>query len=130
MNLAEETDMAKKTKVPFSFKHKIQKWKSGIKLFIAGLKMMPKDKLIGGIISGFFFLFGIGHFIYYMYLLIRAYHWVGYVLAILLSIPFLLRFSYEIYKGISDYRHHVKMKKIQQKIKEQGIDSSKNILND
>lgn len=67
-NLLDE-DKPKKMKKPFFLKS----WYNKIKF---GIKIIPTDKLIGGIISGFFFLFGIGHFIYYMWLLIGNYIWI------------------------------------------------------
>lgn len=69
MNNLLNEDKPKKMEQPFFLKS----WYNKIKF---GIKVIPTDKLIGGIISGFFFLFGLGHFIYYMWLLIGYWLWI------------------------------------------------------
>ena len=131
MNNILDGEKEKVSTIPFNIKRFFQKIKSGIKLGWAGLKMMPRDKIYGGIFAGIFFFWGLGDFIHLVYQWILVYHWIGYILIGIIPLLFIARFIYWIYKGIANYFYYKKMARVYKKLKdakEEQNFSRRNIL--
>jgi len=117
-----EADKPKKMKSPSAFKRFINK----IRL---GAKVIPRQQLVGGIISALFFLFGLGHFIYYVAVFFKANPSIGYffLYAFLAFITFNMIRS--LIKKVRTFYYQRKIKIMQKKNADsEQSDTPKNIL--